>query len=189
MVVVQLDVKKAFDHVQHRAAFKAMRLQRCSLFSMALTIAGIWSGSCMKARQVSADESWTASRRNGVSGHRHNDHGAFAERSGQELESSKASVESGRLRAGGELPRRRCGQQRDRNIESSGTDNWVQRTQRASHPKMVDSSIMVDGSAVLWEEILAFVVSKVYLDGPARHARVRTEQLKRTNALRKSELC
>ena len=47
-MVVQLDVKKAFDHVDHRAAFKAMKLQGVSLFSMAL-IAAIWSGSCMKA--------------------------------------------------------------------------------------------------------------------------------------------
>ena len=49
IVVVQLDMKKAFDHVEHRAAFKAVRLQSLSQFSMAL-IAAIWSGSCMKAR-------------------------------------------------------------------------------------------------------------------------------------------
>ena len=49
IVVVQLDVKKAFDHVDHRAAFRAMKLQGVSLFSMAL-IAAIWNGSCMKAR-------------------------------------------------------------------------------------------------------------------------------------------
>ena len=48
IVVVQLDVKKAFDYVDHRAAFKAMKLQGVSLFSMAL-IAAIWSGSCRKA--------------------------------------------------------------------------------------------------------------------------------------------
>ena len=48
IVVVQLDVKKAFDHVDHRAAFKAMKLQGDSLFSMAF-IAAIWSGGCMKA--------------------------------------------------------------------------------------------------------------------------------------------
>ena len=36
IVVVQFDVKKAFDHVDHRAAFKAMRLQGVSPFSMAL---------------------------------------------------------------------------------------------------------------------------------------------------------
>ena len=48
ILVVQLDVKKAFDHVDHRAAFKAMKLQGVSLFSMAL-IAAIWNGSCMKA--------------------------------------------------------------------------------------------------------------------------------------------
>ena len=32
IVVVQLDVKKAFDHVDHRAAFKAMKLQGVSFF-------------------------------------------------------------------------------------------------------------------------------------------------------------
>ena len=32
IVVVQLDVKKAFDHVDHRAAFRAMKLQGVSLF-------------------------------------------------------------------------------------------------------------------------------------------------------------
>ena len=47
-VVVQLDVKKGFDHVDHRAAFRAMKLQGVSLFSMAL-IAAIWNESCMKA--------------------------------------------------------------------------------------------------------------------------------------------
>ena len=77
IVVVQLDVKKAFDHVEHRAAFKAMRLQSLSPFSMA-RMAAIWSGSCMKARTVerSTDESWIAPRRTRVSGHIHNDHGA-----------------------------------------------------------------------------------------------------------------
>ena len=47
IVVVQSDVKKAFDHVDHRAAVKAMKLQGVSLFSMTL-IAAIWNGSCMK---------------------------------------------------------------------------------------------------------------------------------------------
>ena len=35
-MVVQLDVKKAFDHVDHRAAFKAMKQYGVSLFSMVL---------------------------------------------------------------------------------------------------------------------------------------------------------
>ena len=35
---------------------------------------------------------------------------------------------------------------------------------------MVDKNIMVDGLAVLWEEVLEFVGSKVCLDGNARHA-------------------
>ena len=45
-MVVQLDVKKAFDHVDHRAALKAMKYQSVSLFFDGLAI---WSGSCMKA--------------------------------------------------------------------------------------------------------------------------------------------
>ena len=49
IVVVQLDVKKAFDHVDHRAALKASKLQGVSPFSMA-AIAAIWNGSCMTAR-------------------------------------------------------------------------------------------------------------------------------------------
>ena len=47
IVVVHLDVKKAFDHVDQR--FKAMKLQGVSLPSMAL-IAAIWNGCCVKAR-------------------------------------------------------------------------------------------------------------------------------------------
>ena len=38
-VVAQLDVRKAFDHVDHRAAFTAMRLQGISLLSIALIAA------------------------------------------------------------------------------------------------------------------------------------------------------
>ena len=49
IVVVQLDVKKAFDHVDHLAALKAMGLQGASLFSMAL-IAALWNLSRMRAR-------------------------------------------------------------------------------------------------------------------------------------------
>ena len=41
--------KRHRDHEDHRAAFKAMRLQSLSPFSMAL-IAAPWNGSCMKAR-------------------------------------------------------------------------------------------------------------------------------------------
>ena len=48
MVVVQLDEKNAFDHVEHRAAFKAMRLQGLGPISVAL-IATIWEASRMTA--------------------------------------------------------------------------------------------------------------------------------------------
>ena len=46
----------------------------------------------------------------------------------------------------------------------------VHRTHWTSYPKMMDKSIMVDGLAVLREEVLEFVGSKVCLDGNARHA-------------------
>ena len=44
--------------------------------------------------------------------------------------------------------------------EESGSVSW----------KTMDKSIVVDGLAVLWEEVLDFVGSKVCLDGTARYA-------------------
>ena len=44
--------------------------------------------------------------------------------------------------------------------EDSGSVSW----------KTMDKSIVVDGLAVLWEEVLDFVGSKVCLDGTARCA-------------------
>ena len=99
MVVVQLDVKKAFDHVDHPAASKAMKLQGVSLFSMAL-IAAIWSGSCMKAIfgngdvKQSSDESRIASRSAGISSHLHDDHGTGAARLDEELDNSEIGLEA-----------------------------------------------------------------------------------------------
>ena len=46
----------------------------------------------------------------------------------------------------------------------------AQKTHWTSFPKMVDNNIMVEGSAVVWEEVLEFVGSMVCLDGNARHA-------------------
>lgn len=47
--MAQLDLKKAFDHVDHRAAFDAMKLQGVSMHSMAL-IAQIWHQSVIKVK-------------------------------------------------------------------------------------------------------------------------------------------
>ncbi|CAE8637304.1 unnamed protein product [Polarella glacialis] len=57
LVLAQLDVKKAFDHVDHRAAFEAMRLQGISLHAIAL-IAAIWACSVVTVRlgMVSSDD-------------------------------------------------------------------------------------------------------------------------------------
>ena len=47
----------------------------------------------------------------------------------------------------------------------------AQKTHWTSVPKMIDKNVMVDGSAVVWEEVLElFVGSMVCLDGNARHA-------------------
>ena len=61
IVVVQLDVKKAFDHVDHRAAFKAMRLRSVSPFSMAV-IAAIWNSQHWKQRCCCRKESGSTAR-------------------------------------------------------------------------------------------------------------------------------
>jgi hypothetical protein len=57
LVLAQLDVKKAFDHVDHRAAFKAMRLQGISLHAIAL-ISAIWACSLVSVSlgMVSSDD-------------------------------------------------------------------------------------------------------------------------------------
>lgn len=47
--VAQLDLRKAFDHIDHRAAFRAMSLQGISLHAQAL-MAKIWSLSAIKAK-------------------------------------------------------------------------------------------------------------------------------------------
>ena len=57
LVLAQVGVRKAFDHVDHRAAFKAMRLQGVSLHAIAL-IAAIWASSVVRVRlgQESSDD-------------------------------------------------------------------------------------------------------------------------------------
>ena len=80
----------------------------------------------------------------------------------------------GRLCVGNDLRRRRCGSgscvgcccggdggRSDRKIEGSGFDRWCREHKWTSHPKMIGTSIRVGGLAVLWEEVLEFVGSKV----------------------------
>ena len=55
-------------------------------------------------------------------------------------------------------------------LKEVGLSVGAQKTHWTSFPKMMDKSIMVDGLAVLWKEVLEFVGSKVCLDGNARHA-------------------
>ena len=55
-------------------------------------------------------------------------------------------------------------------LKEVGLSAGAHKTHWTSYPKMMDKSIMVDGLAVLWEEVLDFVGSKVCLGGNARHA-------------------
>ena len=56
LMLAQLDIMKAFDHVDHRVAFKTIRLRGVSLSSIAL-IAAIWASSVVTVRlgQESSD--------------------------------------------------------------------------------------------------------------------------------------
>ena len=55
-------------------------------------------------------------------------------------------------------------------LKEVGLTVGAQKTHWTSFPKMMDKNITVEGSAVVWEEVLEFVGSMVCLDGNARHA-------------------
>ena len=186
-MVVQLDVKKAFDHVDHRAAVKAMKLQGVSLFSMAL-IAAIWNGSCMKVRlgTVSSNKvrmnrglpqgapaspvitmvielvlrdlikSWIARKL----AWRLDDFVLAAICYADDVVLVAASVAAAEVVVAEVIAK----------LKEVGRTVGAQKTHWTSFPKMTDKNIMVDGLAVLWEEVLEFVGSKVCLDGNVRHA-------------------
>ena len=174
-MVVQLDVKKAFDHVDHRAAFKAMRLQGVSPFSMAL-IAAIWNGSCMKARLGTVSSSKVRMSRGLPQGApeslviftmimelvlrdlikswitrklawRLDDFVLAAICYADDVVLVAASVAAAEVMVAEVIAK----------LKDVGLTVGAQTTHWTSHPKMVDKSIMVDGLAVLWEEVLEFV--------------------------------
>ena len=114
IVVVQLDVKKAFDHVDHRAAFKAMKLQGVSLVFDGIDCCNLeWklyeSALGDGLVEQSSDEQRIASRSAGVSSHLHNDHGTGTARLDKELDNPETGLEAGRLCAGCDLLCGRCG--------------------------------------------------------------------------------
>ena len=169
IVVVQLDVKKAFDHVDHRAALKAMKLLDVSPFSMAL-IAAIWNGNCMEARLGTVSSSKVRLGRGLPQG---------APESPVIFTMIMELVSRDLLKSW--IARKLAWRLDDFVLaaicssvvaaEVMVTENiGSQKTHWTSHPKMVDNSIMVYRLAVLWEEVLEFVGSKVCLDGNARHA-------------------
>ena len=55
-------------------------------------------------------------------------------------------------------------------LKEVGLTVGAQKTHWTSFPKMMDKNITVDGSAVVWEEVLEFVGSMVCFDRNARHA-------------------
>ena len=187
IVVVQLDVKKAFDHVDHRAAVKAMKLQGVSLFSMAL-IAAIWNGSCMKVRLGTVSSNKVRMNRGLLQGApespvitmimelvlrdliksciarklawRLDDFVLAAICYADDLVLVAASVAAAEVMVAEIIAK----------LKEVGLTVGAQNTHWASFPKMTDKNIMVDGLAVLWEEVLEFVGSKVCLDGNVRYA-------------------
>ena len=70
-VVVQWDMKKAFDHVDHRAVFKAVKLQRCE-FALDGMIDAIWNGSVHESVLAKREAEGYFTR---ISSYFHNDHG------------------------------------------------------------------------------------------------------------------
>ena len=114
IVVVQLDVKKAFDHVDHRAAFQGNEIARCQFVFDGLDCGnlewklheGMLGNGDVKQ---SSDESRIASRSVGISSHLHDDHGIGAARLDKELDFTETGLETGRLYAGCDLLCGRCG--------------------------------------------------------------------------------
>ena len=187
IVVVQLDVKKAFDHVDHRAAFKAMKLQGVSLFSMAL-IAAIWSGSCMKACLGTVTSNKVQMSRGLPQGApespviftmimelvlrdlikswisrklawRLDDFTLAAICYADDVVLIAVSVSAAETMVSEVIEK----------LIEVGLTVGAQKTHWTSFPNMMDKNITVDGSAVVWEDVLEFVGSMVCLGGNARH--------------------
>ena len=189
VVVVQLDVKKAFDHVDHRAAFKAMKLQGVSLFTMAFLIAAIWNGSCMKARLETVSSNKVRMGRGLHQGApespviftmimelvlrdlikssttrklawRLDDFALAAICCADDVVLVAVSKSAAEIMVSEVIAK----------LKEVGLSVGAQKTHWTRYPKMMDKSIVVDGLAVSWEEVLEYVGSKVCLDGNARHA-------------------
>ena len=164
VVVVQLDAKKAFDHVDHRAAFQDNETARCEFVHDGLDCGNLeWNGDVKQ----SSDESRIASRSAGISSHLHGDHGIGAARLDKELDFTETSLETGRPHAGCDLLCGRCGvdccfdvccrnnvSEVIEKLKEVGLTVGAQKTHWTSFSKMMDE----------------FVGSMVCLDGNATHA-------------------
>ena len=192
IVVVQLDVKKALDHVDHRAAFKAMKLQDVSPFSMALDCCNLeWKlHESMLWEQISSSKVQNEQR-------------SCLKRAPEspviftmimELVlrdlikswiTQETGLETGRLCAGCDLLCGRCGVdccfgvccrnngvRSDRKTERGWTDGW--RTENT-----LDEFPEDDGHTSRWMCVLTGM----------HDMRSHTEQLKPTNAAQNGNLC
>ena len=128
------------------------------------------------------NEQRLASRGARISGHLHTDHGTGTARFDQHLDKSETGLETGRLRAVCDLLCGRCGVgccvgcccgsdggRGNRKTERGRSVCWCTEIYWTSHPKIIDGCIVVHGLAVLREEVLEFVGSKVCLGGSARY--------------------
>ena len=171
-MVVQLDVKKAFDRVDHRATFKAMKLQGVSLFSMAL-IAVIWNGSCMKARlgMVSSNKVRMSRGLPQAAPESPVIFTMIMELALRDLIKSWITrklawslddfvlaaicyADDEVLVAVSVIAAEMMVAEVIAKLTYFGLTVGAQKTLWTSHPKMMDKSIVVDGLAVLWEEVL-----------------------------------
>ena len=143
-------------------------------------IASIWNGSCMKARLGTVSSNKVRMSRRlplgsaGVSSHLNNDHGIGVAGPDKELDNTKTGLEAAICYADDVVLVAVSMSAAEiivteviSNLKEVGLSVGAQKTHWTSYPKMMDRSIMVDGLAVLWEEVLEFVGSKVCLDGNA----------------------
>ena len=142
IVVVQLDVKKAFDHCGPSSGLQGNETARfefvfdglaCGNLEWKLHEGMLGNGDVKQ----SSDEPRTASRSAGISSHLHDDHGMGAARFDKELDFTETGLETGRLHAGCDLLCGRCGVdccigvccrnngvRSDRKTERGWTDGW-----------------------------------------------------------------
>ena len=151
--------------------------------------------------EQSSDESRIASRTAGISSHLHDDHGIGAVRLIRRAGFRKLAwrlddftlaaicyADDVVLIAVSVTAAETMVSEVIEKLKEVGLTIGAKRTHWTSFPKMMDKNIMVDGSAVVWEEVLEFVGSMEVWTG-MQDMRSHTEQLKPVNVVQSGNLC